>query len=140
MSTTTIRIAHSPDSDDAFMFAGLALGKVPTGGLEVIHELSDIETLNQRALEGKYELTAISFHAYPHIASRYAPLDVGASFGDGYGPVLVAREDIPRDELERLEVAVPGRWTTAHLALKLALPRVGVKFLPFDAILEAVER
>src|SRR5436190_1667208 len=106
MATRTIRIAHSPDSDDAFMFAGLALGEVDTGDLRVVHELNDIETLNKLALEGVYELTAISFHAYPHVAARYAPLDVGASFGDGYGPVLVARSEVPHAELEKLEVAV----------------------------------
>src|SRR6185295_6345905 len=98
----------------------------------------DIETLNQRALEGTYELTAISFHAYPHVASRYAPLDVGASFGDGYGPVLVARSAIPESERDALEVAVPGRWTTAHLALRLALPGVKVVFRPFDRIQDEV--
>jgi 1,4-dihydroxy-6-naphthoate synthase len=133
-----IRIAHSPDSDDAFMFAGLALGKVPTGDLEVSHELNDIETLNRLALEGAYELTAISFHAYPHVATRYALLDVGASFGDGYGPILVAPRPVPEAERKRLTVAVPGRWTTAHLALRLALPEVDVRFMPFDRILEAV--
>ena len=133
-----LRIAHSPDSDDAFMFAGLALGKVGTGRFEVSHELSDIETLNRKALEGTYELTALSFHAWPHVASLYAPLDVGASFGDGYGPVLIAREPIPRGEWTGFDIAVPGQWTTAHLALKLAVPGARAVFRPFDAIQDDV--
>jgi len=138
VSSKRIRIAHSPDSDDAFMFAGLALDKVETGELEVSHELIDIETLNKKAREGIYELTAISFHAYPYVCDRYALMEVGASFGDDYGPLLVAREALPSDQLGGLEVAVPGEWTTAHLALRLALPTAKIRFLPFDQILEAV--
>jgi 1,4-dihydroxy-6-naphthoate synthase len=135
-----VRIAHSPDSDDAFMFAGLALGEVRDDELELVHELVDIETLNRRALEGTHELTAISFHAYPHVAARYALLDVGASFGDRYGPVLVAAKPMTLAEAAAVEIAVPGQWTTAHLALKLMLPGARVRFVPFDQVLDEVRQ
>ena len=129
---------HSPDSDDAFMFAGLSSGAVSSGGLEVTHELCDIETLNQRAVEGRYEITAISFHAYPHIADRYDVMDVGASFGDGYGPIIVSREKLQLSELKGKKVGLPGIWTTATLATRLACADIVEEFLPFDTIPDAV--
>jgi 1,4-dihydroxy-6-naphthoate synthase len=132
-----IAIAHSPDSDDAFMFYGLASGKVPTGDLEIEHVLSDIETLNRAAFEGKYEISAVSFHAYTHLADRYALLPHGASMGDRYGPVVVAREDVPAS-LDNVRVAVPGTLTTAFLALRLYRPDVAYDVMPFDQIQEAV--
>ena len=132
-----IAIAHSPDSDDAFMFYGLASGRVPAGDIEIEHVLSDIETLNRAAFEGRYEISAISFHAYPHLADRYILLPHGASMGDRYGPVVVAREDLPRS-LEGVTVAVPGTLTTAFLALRLYAPDVAYVVMPFDEIQEAV--
>ncbi len=133
-----IRIAHSPDSDDAFMFYALTQGLLETEGLEMEHVLKDIETLNQAAFEGTYEITALSFHGYAHLADRYALMPSGASFGDGYGPVVVAREPLDRDFLAGREVAIPGRLTTAHLVLKLWQPKAETKILPFDRILEEV--
>ena len=121
-----IRIAHSPDSDDAFMFYGLASGQVPSNGFELEHVLSDIETLNRAAFEGKYEVTAVSFHAYAHLTDRYVLLPHGASMGDRYGPVVVARKDGP-SSLEGIRVAVPGELTTAFLALRLFDPAVAVR-------------
>src|SRR3989475_11387897 len=118
-----IHIAHSPDSDDAFMFYGLASGKVPTNGFELEHVLSDIETLNRAAFEGKYEITAVSFHAYAHLTDRYVLLPHGASMGDRYGPIVVARADGP-SSLKGVRVAVPGELTTAFLALGLFDPAV----------------
>src|SRR4026209_100397 len=112
-----IMIAHSPASDDAFMFYGLASGKVPTGDLEVVHVLSDIETLNRAACEGRYEITAVSFHAYAHLTDRYILLPHGASMGDRYGPVVVARKDGP-SSVKGLRVAIPGELTTSLLALR----------------------
>lgn len=134
-----IRIAHSPDSDDAFMFYGLAKGKVPTGDLDIAHELVDIETLNQRARQGRHEVTAISFHAYPYVADKYALMPCGGSIGDGYGPLLVAREPLPPARIADLEVAVPGTLTSAFLALKLFAPRVRTRVVPFDRILDEVK-
>lgn len=133
-----IRLAHSPDSDDAFMFYGLATGKVPTGDIRFEHELCDIESLNRRALEGELDVTAISFHAYAHLAETYALLPHGASFGDGYGPVLVSREPLAPEALEGLRVAVPGLLTTAFLALKLYRSDFAPVVMPFDAIGPAV--
>jgi 1,4-dihydroxy-6-naphthoate synthase len=132
-----IAIAHSPDSDDAFMFYGLASGKVPTGDVEIEHVLSDIETLNRAAFEGKYEISAVSFHAYAHLADRYILLPHGASMGDRYGPVLVSREALPPG-LEGVRVAIPGTLTTAFLALRLYAPNVEWEVMPFDQIQEAV--
>src|SRR5262245_30369341 len=125
-----ITIAHSPDSDDAFMFDGLARGGVPTGELEVSHVLTDIETLNRQAQEGRHEVTAISFHAYPFVADRYALMPCGGSIGDGYGPLLVAREAMPPDAVRGLTVAVPGTLTPAYLA--------ATRVVPFDKILDEV--
>ncbi len=133
-----IRIAHSPDSDDAFMFYALTQGQLDTGGLSIEHVLADIETLNQAAFAGTYEVTALSFHAYAHLAERYALMPCGASFGDGYGPVVVGRRPLTRRRLAREVVAIPGELTTAHLALKLWLPEVRVRLVPFDRILDEV--
>src|SRR5205809_5460961 len=132
-----IRIAHSPDSDDAFMFYGLATGKVPSDGFELEHILSDIETLNRAAFEGKYEITAVSFHAYAHLIDRYILLPHGASMGDRYGPVVVARKDGP-SSLCGTRVAVPAELTTAFLALRLFDPDVRHVVVPFDPIEEKV--
>jgi 1,4-dihydroxy-6-naphthoate synthase len=132
-----IAIAHSPDSDDAFMFYGLAGGHVPSAGFEIEHVLADIETLNRAAFEGKYEISAISFHAYAHLASRYLLLPHGASMGDRYGPVLVSRDPVP-SSLEGVRVAVPGTLTTAFLTLRLYRPDVEYDVLPFDEIQKAV--
>ena len=134
-----ITIAHSPDSDDAFMFYGLARGGVPTGGLEIEHQLTDIETLNRHAQEGRHEVTAISFHAYPYVADKYALMPCGGSIGDGYGPLLVAREPLPPGEVRARTVAVPGTLTSAYLALQLFAPGVETRVVPFDRILEEVQ-
>jgi 1,4-dihydroxy-6-naphthoate synthase len=133
----TIHIAHSPDSDDAFMFYGLASGQVPTGGFEIEHVLADIETLNRAAFEGKYEVTAVSFHAYAHLTDRYILLPHGASMGDRYGPIVVARKGGP-SSLEGVRVAVPGELTTAFLALKLFYPDAQHVVVPFDQIQDQV--
>src|SRR6188474_748696 len=132
-----VRIAHSPDSDDAFMFYGLASGKVPSQGFELEHVLSDIETLNRAAFEGKYEITAVSFHAYAHLTDKYILLPHGASMGDNYGPMVVVRRDGPTS-LDGVTVAIPGTLTTAFLALRLYKPDVQYVVMPFDEILEAV--
>src|SRR5512135_504661 len=124
--TQIVRVAHSPDSDDAFMFYGLASGAVKAEGLQFVHELHDIETLNRAAVEGKYEITALSVHAYAHLADKYLLLDSGASFGDGYGPTLVVAQGskVTRaEELAGARIAIPGKWTSAALALSLRLPR-----------------
>jgi len=138
----TIRIAHSPDSDDAFMFYALAEGKLETGDLRYVHELSDIESLNRRALAGELEVSAISIHAYAYVADRYALLGSGASMGDGYGPRLVSRAPAPADPRAALEgrrIGVPGKLTTAYLALKLFQPAFTEAILPFDRIEDAVQ-
>jgi len=135
----TIRVAHSPDSDDAFMFYGLASGAVDTGDLEYIHELQDIETLNRRALAGELEVTAVSIHAYAYLADRYILLPHGASMGEGYGPRLVAREPLERDDLRGKKIAVPGTMTSAFLALKLYFPEADTFVVPFDQIIAHVK-
>ncbi|MEW6757427.1 MAG: MqnA/MqnD/SBP family protein [Acidobacteriota bacterium] len=139
MAGPVIRLAHSPDSDDAFMFYGLAKGLLNTEGITFLHELQDIQSLNERALRAELEVTAVSFHAYAFLADRYLLLPHGASFGDGYGPMVVSRE--PRDvrSLRGLKVAVPGRMTSAFLALRLVEPDVEPVFMDFDAILPAVK-
>jgi 5,8-dihydroxy-2-naphthoate synthase len=137
---TTVRIAHSPDSDDAFMFWALSQGVLDTEGLVVEHVLADIETLNQAAFEGRFEVTALSLHAYAYLHDRYQLMPSGASFGDGYGPVVVAREPLGRDDLAGVEVAIPGKLTTAALALKLWQPAVTTRIAPFDQILDVVGR
>jgi 1,4-dihydroxy-6-naphthoate synthase len=132
-----IRIAHSPDSDDAFMFYGLAGGYVPSPGFELEHVLSDIETLNRAAFDGTYEITAVSFHAYAHLTDRYLLLPHGASMGDNYGPIVVARKDGPTS-LSGVRVAIPGELTTAFLTLRLFDPDVQYRVVPFDEIQELV--
>jgi 1,4-dihydroxy-6-naphthoate synthase len=132
-----IRIAHSPDSDDAFMFYGLASGRVPADGFELEHVLADIETLNRAAFEGLYEITAVSFHAYAYLTDRYLLLPHGASMGDRYGPIVVARNDGP-SSLEGVRVAVPGELTTAFLTLRLFHPAVQHVVVPFDRIQDQV--
>jgi 1,4-dihydroxy-6-naphthoate synthase len=135
---TTVRIAHSPDSDDAFMFYALTQGILDTEGLEIRHVLQDIESLNQAAFEGTYEITALSFHGYAHLADRYQIMPSGASFGDGYGPVVVSRQPLGRADLPGLKVVIPGELTTAHLALRLWQPAVTTEIVPFDRILDVV--
>lgn len=138
--TRTIRVAHSPDSDDAFMFYALSQEKLDTGNLRFEHELSDIESLNRRALTGELEVSAVSIHAYAYISDRYALLSSGSSMGDKYGPRLVAREAMGREDLKGKTIAVPGEWTTAYLALKLYEPEVEHVVVPFDEIMDYVAR
>jgi 1,4-dihydroxy-6-naphthoate synthase len=135
---TTIHVAHSPDSDDAFMFYALASGKIDTEGLTYIHELQDIETLNQRAMRGELEVTAVSIHAYAYLSDRYALLPHGASMGDRYGPRLVAREPLTRADIRDKRVAIPGMLTSAYLALRLFEPDFEPVVTPFDQIEDAV--
>ena len=135
----TIRVAHSPDSDDAFMFYALTQGILDTSGLEIDHVLADIETLNQAAFSGTYEITALSFHGYAHLSENYVLMPSGASFGDGYGPVVVAREPFGRGDLAGRTVAIPGELTTAALAFRLWQPAARTLIVPFDQIFEAVE-
>ena len=133
-----ITVAHSPDSDDAFMFFGLASGAVQVPGIEVDQVLSDIETLNRAAFEGKYEVTAVSFHAYAHLLDKYALLPHGSSMGDNYGPILVSTRPLPSDSLKGVKVGVPGLLTTAFLALKMYDPDFDYEVIPFDEIQQAV--
>src|SRR5258706_5140788 len=133
-----IPLAHSPDSDDAFMFYALAEKKVDDRGIDFVHQLSDIETLNRRTKNGELDVSAISFHAYPEIAEHYALLPHGASFGDGYGPVVVSRAAISREEIGGATVAIPGEKTSAALALQLWRPGTTTRVLAFDEILPAV--
>ena len=134
LNTRTIRVAHSPDSDDAFMFYALSQNKLETGPLRFVHELSDIESLNRRALAGELEVSAVSIHAYAYLADSYALLSSGSSMGDRYGPRLVARSAMGREDLGGKIVAVPGEWTTAFLALKLYEPRVEHVVVPFERL------
>lgn len=139
MTTTTIRVGHSPDPDDAFMFHALANGKIDTPGFRFVHELVDIETLNQRAFTAELELTALSLHAYAHLADKYVLCPCGASMGDRYGPMVVAPEALTLKELGRLSIAVPGKLTTAYLVLRLCLEAsFRHVVVPFDRILDAV--
>jgi 1,4-dihydroxy-6-naphthoate synthase len=146
MPDTRITVAHSPDSDDAFMFYGLASHNVDTGGIVVDQVLADIETLNRAAFDGKYEVTAVSFHAYAHLADTYALLAHGASMGDNYGPVVVApalgtgesRQGVGRAGVKGRRVAIPGTLTTAYLALRLYEPDFDYVVVPFDQIQQAV--
>ncbi len=132
-----ITVAHSPDSDDAFMFYGFACGAVAADGFEIDQVLADIESLNRAAFEGRYEVTAVSFHAYAHLLDRYALLPHGASMGDRYGPIVVTQADGPR-ALDGITVAVPGELTTAYLTLQLFHPGVACRVMPFDEIQPAV--
>src|SRR4051812_17929578 len=133
-----INIAHSPDSDDAFMFYGLATNKVRVPGLRFTHTLCDIETLNQKAKEGVYDVTAISFHAYPYIQDKYALLPSGGSVGDGYGPMIVAPRALSEETVKGKKIAVPGKLTTAYLVLNLFAPGVETEVVPFDEIIPQV--
>jgi len=136
---TTITLAHSPDSDDAFMFYGLATNKIDTGGLHFQHLLKDIQTLNEEATRGTYDVTAVSFHVYAYIADKYALLPHGASIGDKYGPVVVSREPAKAEDISSLRIAVPGTLTSAFLALKIYNPDFEYEVIAFDKIIEAVE-
>jgi 1,4-dihydroxy-6-naphthoate synthase len=138
MTETRITVAHSPDSDDAFMFFGLASNNVDTGGIVVDQVLADIETLNRAAFEGTYEVTAVSFHAYAHLADKYALLAHGASMGDNYGPIVVARQDSGPSGVKGSRIAIPGELTTAYLALRLYEPDFDYVVVPFDEIQQAV--
>lgn len=136
-----IKVAHSPDSDDAFMFYGLATDKLDTGELHFTHVLRDIQSLNQVAMTTReYDVTAVSFHAYAYIAENYMLLPHGASIGDGYGPIVVAREKFSASDLPKKRIAVPGTLTSAYLALRLHTPEFEFGVIPFDEIIEAVVR
>jgi 1,4-dihydroxy-6-naphthoate synthase len=133
-----IKLAHSPDSDDAFMFYALATNKVRSDGLKFTHVLADIETLNRAADDETYDVTAVSFASYPYLKKKYALLDCGASFGEGYGPLIVSQKQMRREDLAGMRVAVPGLRTTAYLTLKLFEPRIEPVVIAFDKIVEAV--
>jgi 1,4-dihydroxy-6-naphthoate synthase len=137
--TRTITVAHSPDSDDAFMFYGLATNKIDTGDLRFEHTLEDIQTLNEKATRGVYDVTAVSFHAYAYVSDKYALLPHGASIGEGYGPIVVAREQHEVGDIARLKVAVPGTMTSAFLALRILCPDFEYVVVPFDQIIAAVQ-
>jgi len=134
----TIHVAHSPDSDDAFMFYALAEGKIDTGDLRYVHELQDIQTLNERAMRSELEVTAVSIHAYAYLADKYALLPHGASMGDRYGPRLVSRTPMTRADVRGKRVAIPGKLTSAYLALRLYEPEFEPIVVPFDEIEDAV--
>jgi 1,4-dihydroxy-6-naphthoate synthase len=138
MTETRITVAHSPDSDDAFMFFGLASGSVETGGVVVEQVLADIETLNRAAFEGRYEVSAVSFHAYAHLVDKYALLPHGASMGDKYGPIVVARQGSGPQGVKGSRIAIPGTLTTAYLALRIYEPDFEYVVVPFDEIQQAV--
>ena len=138
MAETRITVAHSPDSDDAFMFYGLASNNVDTGGIVVDQVLSDIETLNRAAFEGKYEVSAVSFHAFAHLSDKYALLPHGASMGDNYGPIVVAKQNAGPAGVKGSRIAIPGELTTAYLALRLYEPDFDFVVVPFDQIQQAV--
>ena len=131
--------AHSPDSDDAFMFYGLATKKIRSTKVNFKHVLSDIETLNRKAVEGVYDLTAISYHAYPYVADKYVLMAAGSSIGDGYGPMLVALRPMDLDEIRGKKIAIPGKLTTSYLTLKIMEPDFEAVVTPFDQILDAVK-
>src|SRR5262245_1927576 len=135
-----IRVAHSPDSDDAFMFYALATHKIDTGNLNYIHQLSDIETLNQRALNGQFEVSAISFHAYAYLADKYALLSCGASMGRNYGPVVVSGKPLRTKQLGKRTVAIPGTLSTAFLLLRVYEPDGQFQVVPFDRSLDLVRK
>jgi 1,4-dihydroxy-6-naphthoate synthase len=143
MEKRTLTLGHSPDPDDAFMFYGLAAGKIPTHGFEFEHILQDIQTLNERARRGELDISAVSIHAYAYLTDQYALLPSGASMGDGYGPALVAKEAFSKGEIARKKIAVPGTMTSAFLALQLWLERPAADLdylvVPFDRIFETVK-
>jgi 1,4-dihydroxy-6-naphthoate synthase len=142
MELQKLTLGHSPDPDDAFMFYALAKGLIPTHGFQFEHILQDIQTLNERATRGELDITAISIHAYAHVSDQYALLPSGASMGDGYGPMLVSKEKLSREEIARKRIAVPGTMTSAFLALQLWLGKPAAQFdyivVPFDRIFEVV--
>jgi len=139
MNRRELTIAHSPDSDDAFMFYALATRKLRPRGLKLTHHLEDIQSLNRKAKESAYEITAISIAAYPYLSDRYRMMSTGASIGDGYGPLVVASHPWAPEELKHKKVAVPGELTTAFLALRLFEPEVEFTVVPFDRIIDAVK-
>lgn len=145
MTTQIIRVGHSPDPDDAFMFHALANDKFPTGNYKFVHQLEDIETLNRRAMNGELEVSAVSIHAYAYLLDKYALLPSGCSMGDKYGPMIVARRPMTVGELPSIKIAVPGTLTTAFLTLKLLFDSLGKNIpviydvVPFDEIIPAVE-
>jgi len=134
-----IRIAHSPDSDDAFMFYALANDIFDTGDLKFSHTLKDIETLNKEALEGTYEVSAISIHAYPNLADKYILMPTGSSMGDKYGPMIVSEKDLSEDDLNDLTIAVPGEMTTALLSMRIYNPNIKYEVVPFDQIIPQIK-
>lgn len=138
MKEQEITLGHSPDPDDAFMFYGLAADRLETGGLRFKHVIEDIETLNKRALNAELDITAISIHAYAYVLNNYALLASGASIGDNYGPTVISRQPLTMEDLGRVRIAVPGRMTTAYLALRLCAGDVDAVFTPFDKIMDAV--
>ena len=137
--TAILNLAHSPDSDDAFMFYALATGKVRLPGVKFNHTLCDIETLNRAAHQETYDITAVSFYGYAFVADKYVLLDCGASFGEGYGPIVVASHPLKKNDLAGRKIAIPGTLTTSYLALKLFEPNVEIVTMPFDKILDAVQ-
>ena len=137
---TDIHVAHSPDSDDAFMFYALATRKIDTPSLNYIHLLNDIETLNRKALEGEYEVSAVSFHAYAYLSDQYALMSCGASMGRNYGPVVISGKPLSAKLLSEKTVAIPGTMTTAFLALRLFEPAVKYEVVPFDKIQDEVQK
>jgi 1,4-dihydroxy-6-naphthoate synthase len=137
--TDTITLAHSPDSDDAFMFYGLATNKLDTGHLQFKHLLKDIQTLNEEAMRGTYDVSAISFHAYAYVADKYALLPHGASIGDNYGPIVVSREPATPDDIPNLKIAIPGKLTSAFLALRIFNSDFKYEVVAFDKIIDAVQ-
>ena len=139
MSKREITVAHSPDSDDAFMFYALARGKVESPTIQFRHHLSDIETLNRQAMEGQFDVTAVSFHALPYVTGRYSLMPCGGSLGDGYGPIIVSRRELSRDQLRGKRIAVPGKLTTSYLVMKIYEPDFEATVVPFDKIMDAVQ-
>ncbi|MGZ4787132.1 MAG: MqnA/MqnD/SBP family protein [Terriglobales bacterium] len=136
--TKEISVAHSPDSDDAFMFYGLATNKVRVPGLKFSHTLCDIESLNRKAMDGVYDVTAVSFHAYPYIQDKYALMTCGGSVGDGYGPMIVSTRALTIAEVKHIKIAVPGTLTTAYLALNLFAPGIATEVVAFDQIIPQI--
>ena len=139
ISPVTIRVGHSPDPDDAFMFYALAANKIDTGNLTFRHVIEDIETLNRRALKAELDVTAVSIHAYAYVLDRYALLTSGASVGDNYGPLVIAPRPMEIEDLRKVKIAIPGTMTTAYLALRLCLGDANTVVVPFDRIMDAVE-
>jgi 1,4-dihydroxy-6-naphthoate synthase len=137
---TTITVAHSPDSDDAFMFYGLATNKLETDGLKFEHTLKDIQTLNEDAKNGVFDVTAISFHAYAYVSDKYALLPHGASIGDKYGPILVSKEPRKPEEISQMKIAIPGEMTSAFLALRIYNQDFEYTVVPFDKIIDTVQQ